>query len=216
VSDVVIEHDLRGRFGPPRDQGERPTCLAFAVSDAHAAVRDGWVPLSCEYLYYHAVRHGGGDSSNGAALPAIIAALKNEGQPVEAGWPYIAMQPADVRLWLPPANVGEVFRRAGETLWRSFDAAWSLVAAGRPAVIGMTISNAFYLPHDGIVDSTEPPDPVRRHAVVAVATGHRGTFRHLLIRNSWGRPWGFDGHAWLAESYLLPRVIGVLALKESA
>ena len=30
---VDVECDLRFRFGPARDQGSRPTCLAFAASD---------------------------------------------------------------------------------------------------------------------------------------------------------------------------------------
>ena len=37
MSSITVRHDLRGRFGPARDQGGRETCLAFAMSDAHAA-----------------------------------------------------------------------------------------------------------------------------------------------------------------------------------
>ena len=53
---INIISDLRHLFGDVRDQGDRPTCLAFATSDAHAGVRPGWVPLSCEYVFYHAVK----------------------------------------------------------------------------------------------------------------------------------------------------------------
>lgn len=216
MSNIAINYDLRHRLGPARDQGQRPTCLAFAVSDAHAAVREGWAPLSCEYLYYHAVRRDGASPEAGATVAAILAALSHEGQPVEAGWPYLTKPPADAPLWLPPTDVGEVFRRSGENTGRSFDDAWSLIAVRRPAVIVLTLSDAFYLPHDGVVDATEPLDPVRRHAVVAVATGHRGSSRLLLVRNSWGPYWGAGGHAWVSEAYLAPRIIGILALKEDA
>ncbi len=55
MSAITVRHDLRGRFGSARDQEGRETCLAFAMSDAHAAARgDPWSPLSCEYLFYHA------------------------------------------------------------------------------------------------------------------------------------------------------------------
>ena len=54
MSSITVRHDLRGRFGPARDQGRRPTCLAFAMSDAHAATREPWAELCCEYLFYHA------------------------------------------------------------------------------------------------------------------------------------------------------------------
>ena len=56
---VTVDCDLRRLFGPARDQNARPTCLAFAASDAHAAVRSGWQPLSCEYAYYHALLDNG-------------------------------------------------------------------------------------------------------------------------------------------------------------
>ncbi len=38
----VVQQDLRFRFGTARDQGARPTCLAFAASDTHAALRTPW------------------------------------------------------------------------------------------------------------------------------------------------------------------------------
>ena len=45
MSDITVSVDLRALFGPARDQGPRPTCLAFAASDAHAALAMGWAPL---------------------------------------------------------------------------------------------------------------------------------------------------------------------------
>lgn len=214
MSDVKVLHDLRQWFGPPRDQGSRPTRLAFAVSDSHAAVRAGWEPLSCEYLYYHAIRRGGSGPEHGATPTSILTSVENDGQPAEVAWPYLAETP-DAASWLPPADVGEVFRRTGDSIGDSFDEAWSLVAVGRPAVICMTLSDGFYLPHGGIVDSAEPLDPARRHAVIAVAAGQRDTARLLLVRNSWGPHWGDSGHAWVAESYLASRVRRILALKEN-
>jgi hypothetical protein len=52
MSSIIVRKDLRGRFGPARDPGARPTCLAFAASDTHAATRDPWAELCCEYLFY--------------------------------------------------------------------------------------------------------------------------------------------------------------------
>ena len=52
--------DLRGDLGPARDQDPRPTCMAFAASDAHGAARDGWEPLSTEWAYYHALKRDSG------------------------------------------------------------------------------------------------------------------------------------------------------------
>jgi hypothetical protein len=69
--------DLRGSFGPARDQDPRPTCMAFAASDAHAAARDGWEPLSTEWAYYHALKRDGGLPHQGATLDAMLATIKS-------------------------------------------------------------------------------------------------------------------------------------------
>jgi hypothetical protein len=46
---VKIIVDLRSKFGVARDQNPRPTCMAFAASDTHAALRSVWTPLSAEW-----------------------------------------------------------------------------------------------------------------------------------------------------------------------
>ena len=65
LMEVTIDCDLRSMFGPVRHQGIRPTCMAFAASDAHAAVRPDWVPLSCEFAYFHALKRDGGTRATG-------------------------------------------------------------------------------------------------------------------------------------------------------
>jgi hypothetical protein len=60
----------------------------------------------------------------------------------------------------------------------------------------------------------EGPDPHRRHAVVAVAHGTVGNQPAVLVRNSWGFGWGIEGHAWLPETFLTPRLIRVAVLTE--
>jgi hypothetical protein len=86
---IKIKKDLRHLFGPVRDQGQRPTCLAFAASDTHAALRGAWEPLSCEYIFFHAQRRAGRTAKDGATLPSMLEALRQDGQPHEAGWPAL-------------------------------------------------------------------------------------------------------------------------------
>ena len=83
MSNIVIIKDLRDLFGPARNQGARPTCLAFATSDTHAAARGEWSPLSCEYLFFQAQRRSSRLSTQGAVPAAILGALKKVGQPEE-------------------------------------------------------------------------------------------------------------------------------------
>ena len=79
MSDIVVSVDLRSKFGQARNQGLRPTCLAFAASDAHAGMRVGWTPLSCEYAFYQAQRRAGRPPSKGALLSSMLDALREDG-----------------------------------------------------------------------------------------------------------------------------------------
>jgi hypothetical protein len=214
MSSVAVRHDLRGRFGPPRDQEGRETCLAFAMSDAHAAALGGeWSPLSCEYLFYHAKRRDKSPADQGTTVPAIRSALEHDGQPAETGWTYLTELPPDLAQWRPPAEIGVVFRRGSDVRGCSFDDVWVAVEVGRPVVVGMTISTAFFTPTAGVVDADEPEVPAVKHAVVAVGTGTSGKTRALLVRNSWGDAWGLSGYAWLTERYASPRIKAALSIR---
>jgi hypothetical protein len=208
MSSITVRNDLRGRFGPARDQGGRETCLAFAMSDAHAAaIGNPWSPLCCEYLFYHAKQRDKTPVHQGTTVPAVRSALEYDGQPVEAAWPYLNSIPADLAKWKPPAKVGALFRRKSMPNGTAFDEVWGAVEGDLPTLICMTLSGAFFGPDsDGVVDSNEPEDPNVKHAMLAVATGKRGKTRLMLVRNSWGDTWGLSGYAWLSERYMIPRI----------
>ena len=212
---VTIDCDLRSMFGPVRHQGIRPTCMAFAGSDAHAAVRPDWVPLSCEFAYFHAVRRDGAHPSKGATLDGMLAAIKEDGQPPEEIWPYLAAVPTDIALWKPPAKSEPRYRRASAPGRTSLVEVLQLLDKGMPVILTMYLSDAFYQPNaDGLIASAEPPDPKRRHAVIAVGHGMNGVRKVILIRNSWGATWGIGGYAWLSDDYLSPKLYGFAEMRE--
>lgn len=199
--------DLRSSFGAARDQSSRPTCLAFAASDTHAAVRPGWEPLSAEWAYYHAVKRDGGLPHDGSTLASMLAVIKLDGQPVETEWPYMQSDFIDVMLWEPPTSSAALYFRDHAGCGLGLQHVVGQLDAGIPTLITMTLSNAFYMPDaNGVVDRNEAIDPKRRHAVVAVGYGERAGMPVILIRNSWGEGWGLKGYAWLTESYLAPRL----------
>jgi C1A family cysteine protease len=146
----------------------------------------------------------------------MLAALKEDGQPLEADWPYLASLPGDPNDYGPPEKVA-VFRRNGEPRPVSVDEIVARLDAGSPTVILMMLSDAFYMPDAlGVVRAApgEGPDPMRRHAVIAVGHGTLDGARAVLVRNSWGADWGVNGHAWLPETFIAPRLRRLALLTE--
>lgn len=214
---LTIATDLRPMFGPARDQGQRPTCLAFAASDAHAALRPDWTPLSCEFAFFHAQRRSNRWPSQGATLGSILEALRHDGQPAEADWPYLANLTLDHADRLPPANVGPIFRRGGHAAADVVATVIGKLDQQEPVILLKTLSASFFAPTvDGVVDAAqgEMPDPALRHATIAVGHGTINGSAAILIRNSWGPAWGLNGHAWLTERFLTPRLFATACLLE--
>lgn len=217
MSKIVPAKDISSMFGPARNQLARPTCLAFAASDAHAALRSGWAPLSCEYIFFHAQRRANRLPSVGAILSTMLEAIRLDGQPEEIGWPYLSATPADARSWMPPKQVGALYRRNGKTPGLTFDAIADEITSGHPVILLTMLSRSFFRPSsDGIVhpETAENPEPERRHAVIGVGHGKADGHRAILVRNSWGAGWGVGGYAWLTEAFLKPRLFAIAMLTE--
>jgi len=215
---ITVQKDLRAELGEARNQGSRPTCLAFAASDAHAALRPGWSPLSCEFAFYHAQRLGGRSPDSGATVPDMLAVLRHEGQPEESGWPYLPMTPTDVTVWQPPSSTGPLFGRAGTAYPCVIDGLIGELDRDYPVILLLMLSRSFYAPTADAVVRPAPgeiPEPARRHAVLAVAHGSVDGERAILVRNSWGLGWGAVGHAWLTETFIAPRLFGAALLTEN-
>jgi hypothetical protein len=135
-SPVAIHCDLRVAFGSTRHQGDRPTCIAFALSDAHSAVRGAHEVLSAEHLYFHAVqRTTGGHPNKGVGLPAARAALQLDGQSLESGWPYLTALPQDLTQWTPPAAATPLYRRDTQLASGQVTDIVSRLNAGQPVVL---------------------------------------------------------------------------------
>ena len=210
MMDVAVSCDLRHMFGAARDQGARATCAAFAASDAHAAVRAGWSPLSCEYAFYHAVKRTGEHPGRGVAMSAVLETLREEGQPVEEAWPYLPVAPADLSDWVPPLDVGPCFQRDSRAVLKSVGEIVRRLERSVPVVLSFRLSEAFFSGWDenGVVAQDAEPSMALRHAAVAAGHGMHGSERWLLIRNSWGVGWGCGGYGWVGEEYLDRALLG--------
>jgi len=195
----TISCDLRSSFGAIRNQGSRPTCIAFAVSDAHSAARPPFSELSVEHLYYHAVqRTPGGHPNQGVNVLRILEALREEGQAAESGWPYLAAVPTNLSSWRPPASATPVFKCSSNIIAASISVITTQLDAGLPVVVTFMASRAF--------------SDVKNGIVLPRSDGGRP---FLLVRNSWGESWGIGGYAWVDLNYLAPRVSGFMTIQQS-
>lgn len=216
MSVISILVDLRSLFGSARDQGARPTCLAFAASDAHSARRGDKSPLSSEYAFFHAQRRGSRRPDEGASLDSMLATLRFDGQPHENGWPYIVGKVTEAQ-WQPPAEVGPLYGRGGDYANPSLEGILSTLDRDDVVILLLMLSPSFYRPNaEAIVEEApgEVPQPQVRHAIIAVGHGNIDGKRALLIRNSWGLKWGHSGYAWLTEAFLKSRLYAAAILLE--
>lgn len=218
---LKVVADLRQQCEPVRDQGRRPTCLAFAASAAHRAAHKHPNQLSAEWLYYHATRRDGLRPDQGSTMDATCAVILNDGQPDEAFWPYQGRdisphpyEPPEQRPVVVRCNTGQ--RKGDADRWRSE------IDAGSPVVITLFISPAFYQParfvgSEALMGEDHLPiDPALAHAVVLAGYGDLKGVSLFLVRNSWGQGWGGAGYAWFSETYLTRRFAGAFVIRNGA
>jgi len=206
---VTVKTDLRARVGAARDQGQRPTCLAFAASDAHGVSRGLSVELSAEQAFYNAHQRAGTKPSGGARLTEMLQAIQVDGQVPETDWPYLPVLPAKLEDWKPSKTFANFYFQASAPVYLSWNSALQQIDNKVPVLVTMRLSDSFFTPNaDGVVDQvgSQAGDPIRRHAIVGLGTGMYGTRQVLLVRNSWGPSWGLSGYAWLTEAFLTPRL----------
>src|SRR4051812_4052038 len=109
--DILV--DLRDRFSAPRNQGARPTCMAFAASDTHSFARGTTDYLSAEYAHYSATRRRHPlDPNRGVPMKLMIDAVREDGQPPEEVWHYLATIPSPISNWAPPKPCEPIFKHA--------------------------------------------------------------------------------------------------------
>ncbi|HCK82996.1 MAG TPA: peptidase C1 [Hyphomonadaceae bacterium] len=215
MTELVVRKDLRAELGPVRDQGRRPTCLAFAASACHEHAQALQAPFSAEWLYYHAVKREGGQPEDGCAPSDVCLVVAEDGQPFETAWPYHTHVEAP---WTPATDVGELFRADEVPCAFAFEEVAREVESDRPIVLGLYIGQTFRAPaviggEARVVDDSDDIDPESGHAVLAVGTGVLDGDDVILVRNSWGARWGVGGHAWLSRDYLERRALAAFGFK---
>jgi C1A family cysteine protease len=204
--------DFRDKLGPARDQGQRPTCLAFAATAAHEKDRleidSSQIELSEEMLWW-GCKLNTVTGSNGTSFSVIATALITWGQCRSTDWPYDRNRSDTGIDYAPPQKALAPGRclRADTTIGViDIEAIKQALRKGHAVVIGIILSDGFFAPTDGEIRMPESHEVLPDgHAVTLVGfqEGEAPGESYFVVRNSWGSGWGDAGHALLPQDYLI-------------
>jgi len=214
------EVDMRPILPAIRDQGNRGTCLAFAVTAAHE-VEHVWEDkvigrLSEEVLFWggRQFEKGGPTDSGGISTWSVGQALNKWGQPEASLWPYDDQRSTNSLDYQPPAEAidpSNCFRASIDRKSLVLDICGCL-KQGRAVVIAVRMAEQWYDSSDGWIAMPPPTDIILdNHAVLLVGFSKDASVPgggYFIIRNSWSTTWGEDGYGYLPFKYFVNYGIG--------
>lgn len=209
--DPTVIVDLRSEFAAVRDQGERPLCLVFAVSDLNAFNHSLIDALSVEHLAYCAYEISGcSDYDQGLTCDAVFKALSIHGQPYEHIHPYSTSSLIPTKC---ENNNVQFFKAKGFQRPAVVTDLKSFIDKGMPVAVGVSLTSDFFSPEPPyIID--DQYDSVGMHAMVVVGYGKADGKDVFLVRNSWGDNWASLGHVWLTSTFCSNRVQILIGLEK--
>src|ERR1700691_1751064 len=205
--------DHRLAQSPVRHQGDRPICVAFAVSAAHEWMATDDAQLSAEdalWAGHQILCIPGREETSVAAAVQGIAVHEHAsevagpyGQPAFPADRPAAAQQGSNRKILPPWRA--LPNIAVATISRELD---------RPAAIMLTVRFVYgaWRPDDGVIDAAAGKKTIANHAVLAVGLDEK-TPTSVIIKNSWGTRWGDRGYGYISERYLEGYALRAYALE---
>jgi C1A family cysteine protease len=211
--------DLEAEQTTVRRQGDRPTCVAFAVSGAHEWMGRSDEQRSPEDAMWAAhesmpARFVGEETSVRYALEGLRA----HEHASESAWPYGSPLWRDGR---PEAALDGANRMSSPEWLRLGDATIPTIRGElvneRAVVLTIGVVGEAWLEGGGVIDAPAGRKTPGNHAVLVVGASEAGEKPQALkIKNSWGPRWGFGGYGLISKRYLDAYAICAHAIERSA
>jgi len=199
--------NLRPYCSPIEDQGNLGSCTAHAgvglMEWFQKRVYGKHLDMSRSFLYKVARKLVGIVGDEGCYLRTTMQAMLMLGTPPEKLWPYkvadFDREPDAFIYALAHKFQAYSYYRLSTPGKSQLETLLQHLAGGLPFMFGFTVFSS--ISNDGWIPVPSPSDSVEGgHAVMAV--GYDDSKQALLIRNSWGASWGWDGYGWLPYWYV--------------
>lgn len=203
--------DLRPSLPTVRDQGARSTCLAFAITAAHEAIRNdhnGIIEDLSEEVLYWGCKQVDGDREPGSVFSSASAALMQWGQPREELWPYNGNRDDTDLSYSPPDGAldGDIcFKALMRRIPANIQSIKSWLSRGYTVALGIILCQGFYTPFRGTISMPISDEELTEgHAILVVGYEDSSVVGEgfLVLRNSWGLDWGEGGYGYLPYAYI--------------
>ncbi len=200
-------------YTPISDQSSLSSCVANAVGDLIEIVigledPTNVVQISRLHLYWNSRSYTRDtDKDAGTYIRNAIDSLRVQGVCREETWPYdvskVFAQPPIRAYQESLDNKIDSYHRLFGIGDARLDAVETAIRADHPVTIATAVDNAFLAYRGGEKVIVKPSSWMGYHAmiIVGVRFNVRGE-REFLLRNSWGKTWGDDGHAWVNADYV--------------
>lgn len=194
--------DHRPDQTPIRNQGNRDTCVGFAVSAAHEWMASADGSLSPEDAMWAGHSQGGRAGVEATSIHRALSGLAVHRHAREEAWPYgTPPWPAS-----RPVTAADPAQQRDLPLWRELiPPDYSAVAGALDAELAVLLSlrvvyEAWHR-EGGQIDADSSEVWREGHAVLAVGVVDGDPTEPIIIKNSWGLNWGDAGYGFLTKRY---------------
>lgn len=218
--DLYTEHVIPEKT-PISNQGHAGSCVANAWCDAMEILdglsgTDKVEQLSRRFLYWCARYYTGDtDRDGGTYLRSAAHQLLKVGIFEEEYFEYNDTDDYIISGGKHASPIVDHYTMASNNRLSGFYRAQSYmpdallgeleiaIRSNHPVVFGTPVSAKFQQYRGGGQIWSPPEVSIGGHAMIVVGVGYDGEKRWWLLRNSWGRGWGDDGHCKVSDEYVL-------------